>query len=169
MGFEGVSLTQRSRRVAVAVKLTAPRAKGGATAPLRFRQLRRASRSGMMLDEIRAGIGHLTVKPEEIEPEIVRVKPSSAFRLHRDEIRRLVQQSRASNPRMFGSVLRGRDTESRSVDSAAVSAIRSIIDDERAHCDRVGFESTAGLFWPGILRPLVSWATETVIWLGMRL
>jgi demethoxyubiquinone hydroxylase (CLK1/Coq7/Cat5 family) len=56
-----------------------------------------------------------------------------------------------------------------SIDSAAVSAIRSIIDDERAHRDSAGFESTAGLFWPRILRPLVSWATETVIWLGMRL
>jgi ubiquinone biosynthesis monooxygenase Coq7 len=57
----------------------------------------------------------------------------------------------------------------RSIDSAAVSAIGLIIDDERAHCDRAGLESTAGLFWPRILRPLVSWATETVIWLGMRL
>jgi hypothetical protein len=26
---------------------------------------------------------------------------------------------------------------------------------ERAHCDRAGLESTAGLFWPRILRPLV--------------
>ena len=57
----------------------------------------------------------------------------------------------------------------RSVDPAAVSAIRSIIDDERAHRDRAAFQSTAGLFWPRILRPVVSWATETVIWLGMRL
>jgi ubiquinone biosynthesis monooxygenase Coq7 len=56
----------------------------------------------------------------------------------------------------------------RAVDSAAVSAIRSIIDDERTHRDRAGFESTAGLFWPRVLRPLVSWATEAVIWLGMR-
>jgi hypothetical protein len=32
MGFEGVSLIQRYLRVAVAVKLTAARAKGGATA-----------------------------------------------------------------------------------------------------------------------------------------
>ena len=44
------------------------------------------------------------------------MKPSSAFRLHRDEIRRLVQQSRASNPRVFGSVLRGGDTESSDLD-----------------------------------------------------
>jgi 3-demethoxyubiquinol 3-hydroxylase len=57
----------------------------------------------------------------------------------------------------------------RLVDPAAVSAIRSIIDDERAHRDRARFQSTAGLFWPRILRPLVNWATETVIWLGMRL
>jgi hypothetical protein len=61
---------------------------------------------------MRAGAGHLSVKSAEVEPETARVKPSSAFRLHRDEIRRLVQQSRASNPRVFGSVLRGRDTES---------------------------------------------------------
>ena len=57
----------------------------------------------------------------------------------------------------------------RLVDPAAVSAIRSIIDDERAHRDRARLQSTAGLFWPRILRPLVSWATEAVIWLGMRL
>jgi 3-demethoxyubiquinol 3-hydroxylase len=57
----------------------------------------------------------------------------------------------------------------RLADPAAVSAIRSIIDDERAHRDIAGFQSTAGLIWPRILRPVVSWATETVIWLGMRL
>jgi predicted nucleotidyltransferase len=50
------------------------------------------------LDRVRAGIGH------------------QAFRLHRDEIRRLVQQSRASNPRVFGSVLHARDTESSDLD-----------------------------------------------------
>jgi uncharacterized protein len=63
-----------------------------------------------------AGIGHLSVKSEEIEPEIVRMKQSSAFTLHRDEIRRLVQQSRASNPRVYDSVLRGGDTESGDLD-----------------------------------------------------
>jgi predicted nucleotidyltransferase len=44
------------------------------------------------------------------------VRPSSALTLHRDEIRRLVQQARAINPRVFGSVLRGRDTESSDLD-----------------------------------------------------
>jgi uncharacterized protein len=44
------------------------------------------------------------------------VRPSSALKLHRDEVRRLVQQARAINPRVFGSVSRGRDTESSDLD-----------------------------------------------------
>jgi uncharacterized protein len=44
------------------------------------------------------------------------VRPSSALKLHRDEVRRLVQQARVVNPRVFGSVLRGRDTESSDLD-----------------------------------------------------
>jgi uncharacterized protein len=44
------------------------------------------------------------------------VKPSTALILHRNEIRRLVEQSRARNPRVFGSALRGRDTESSDLD-----------------------------------------------------
>jgi len=56
-----------------------------------------------------------------------------------------------------------------SLDLAAVSAIRSTYDDELAHYDRAAVESRAGLFWSRLLRPVVSWATEAVIWLGMRL
>ena len=56
-----------------------------------------------------------------------------------------------------------------SVDLAAVSAIRLIYADELAHRDRAALESKAGMFWSRLLRPLVSWATESVIWLGMRL
>jgi predicted nucleotidyltransferase len=33
------------------------------------------------------------------------MKPSEALRLHREEIRRVVESRRASNPRVFGSVL----------------------------------------------------------------
>ena len=44
------------------------------------------------------------------------MRPSSALKLHRDEVRRLVQQARVVNPRVFGSVLRGRDTESSDLD-----------------------------------------------------
>lgn len=47
---------------------------------------------------------------------MIRVKPSKALILHRDEIRRLVQQNRAGNPRVFGSVLHGRDTERSDLD-----------------------------------------------------
>jgi len=36
--------------------------------------------------------------------------------LHRDKIRQLVGRSRASNPRVFGSVLDGRDTDQSDLD-----------------------------------------------------
>jgi hypothetical protein len=44
------------------------------------------------------------------------VKPSQALALHRREIRELVEQNRARNPRIFGSVLYGRDTETSDLD-----------------------------------------------------
>ena len=44
------------------------------------------------------------------------MKPSQAVALHRREIRQLVEQSRARNPRIFGSVLHSRDTESSDLD-----------------------------------------------------
>src|ERR1700730_10711566 len=39
------------------------------------------------------------------------VKPSKVLQLHRDEVRRLVEECKARNPRIFGSVLHGRDGE----------------------------------------------------------
>lgn len=42
--------------------------------------------------------------------------PSQAFALHRDAIRNLVQRFRVSNPRVFGSVLHGTDTEDSDLD-----------------------------------------------------
>lgn len=44
------------------------------------------------------------------------MKPSEALRLHRDEIRRVVELNGARNPRVFGSVLRGDDTNSSDLD-----------------------------------------------------
>ncbi len=44
------------------------------------------------------------------------MKPSKALHLHRDEVRRLVEQRRARNPRVFGSVLHGRDREDSDLD-----------------------------------------------------
>lgn len=38
------------------------------------------------------------------------MKPSVALNAHRAEIRRIVESNRASNARVFGSVLRGEDT-----------------------------------------------------------
>jgi predicted nucleotidyltransferase len=39
------------------------------------------------------------------------MKPSLAFEAHREEIRRIVETNRGLNPRVFGSVVRGEDTE----------------------------------------------------------
>lgn len=44
------------------------------------------------------------------------MRPSQALALYRREIRELVEQSRARNPRVFGSVLHGRDTEKSDLD-----------------------------------------------------
>ena len=44
------------------------------------------------------------------------MKPSEAFRAHRDLIRRVVEQHRARNARVFGSVLHGDDTEQSDLD-----------------------------------------------------
>jgi predicted nucleotidyltransferase len=44
------------------------------------------------------------------------MKPSEALRLHRTEIRSIVESRRALNPRVFGSVLRGEDTEDSDLD-----------------------------------------------------
>jgi hypothetical protein len=39
------------------------------------------------------------------------MRPSEALQLHREEIRRIVESRCATNPRIFGSVLHGEDTE----------------------------------------------------------
>ena len=44
------------------------------------------------------------------------MKPSQALQSHRDAIRRVVLAHRASNPRVFGSVLLGQDTENSDLD-----------------------------------------------------
>lgn len=55
------------------------------------------------------------------------------------------------------------------VDSAAASAISSIVVEEQEHHDRSANHSKSGQFWPAVLTPIVSASTEAVIWLGMRL
>ena len=44
------------------------------------------------------------------------MKPSQAFRLHRADIHRVVEQNCARNPRVFGSVVHGEDTEGSDLD-----------------------------------------------------
>ena len=44
------------------------------------------------------------------------MKPSEAFRAHRDDIRRVVERHRARNVRVFGSVLHGDDTDGSDLD-----------------------------------------------------
>jgi hypothetical protein len=44
------------------------------------------------------------------------MKPSEALQQYRSEIRRIVSENRSSNPRVFGSVLHGRDTERSDLD-----------------------------------------------------
>jgi predicted nucleotidyltransferase len=44
------------------------------------------------------------------------MKPSLAFEAHRADIRRIVEANRGLNPRVFGSVLHGNDTEESDLD-----------------------------------------------------
>ena len=44
------------------------------------------------------------------------MRPSEALNRHREDIRSIVQSNRANNPRVFGSVLRGEDTEGSDLD-----------------------------------------------------
>ncbi|HWZ52343.1 MAG TPA: nucleotidyltransferase family protein [Granulicella sp.] len=44
------------------------------------------------------------------------MRPSQALHLHREEIRRIVASRHARNPRVFGSVLHGDDTEESDLD-----------------------------------------------------
>ncbi|BDT68615.1 hypothetical protein os1_28000 [Comamonadaceae bacterium OS-1] len=44
------------------------------------------------------------------------MKPSDALQTHRGRIRQIVESHRASNPRVFGSVVHGDDTEGSDLD-----------------------------------------------------
>ena len=44
------------------------------------------------------------------------MKPSQALQLHRDAIRRVVENNDACNPRVFGSVVSGDDNENSDID-----------------------------------------------------
>ena len=44
------------------------------------------------------------------------MKPSEALRSHREDIRRVVERNHTKNPRVFGSVLSGQDTNDSDLD-----------------------------------------------------
>ncbi len=44
------------------------------------------------------------------------MKPSVAYRLHREAIRQIVERHHVTNPRIFGSVLHGQDTDDSDLD-----------------------------------------------------
>lgn len=44
------------------------------------------------------------------------MRPSEALRLHRKEVKHIIKQHHAVNPRVFGSVLNGKDTEKSDLD-----------------------------------------------------
>jgi predicted nucleotidyltransferase len=44
------------------------------------------------------------------------MKPSVAYQQHRDAIRQIVERHHAKNPRIFGSVLHGQDTDESDLD-----------------------------------------------------
>lgn len=44
------------------------------------------------------------------------MKPSIAYQRHREAIQQIVERHRAKNPRIFGSVLHGQDTEESDLD-----------------------------------------------------
>jgi ubiquinone biosynthesis monooxygenase Coq7 len=54
-------------------------------------------------------------------------------------------------------------------DPSAVAAIQAIIQDEKLHHDQSASHVHADGLWYKVLSPIVSGATEAVIWLGMRL
>ncbi|SAL07572.1 DNA polymerase beta subunit [Caballeronia calidae] len=58
---------------------------------------------------------YLTIVSKRNTPENF-VKPSIALNAHRAEIRRIVEDNRATNARVFGSVLHGEDTEESDLD-----------------------------------------------------
>jgi ubiquinone biosynthesis monooxygenase Coq7 len=55
------------------------------------------------------------------------------------------------------------------VDQRAVDALSDIIRDEQDHHDISASRLAPGSWWTTIINPVVSGATEAVIWLGMRI
>jgi ubiquinone biosynthesis monooxygenase Coq7 len=55
------------------------------------------------------------------------------------------------------------------LDPEAHAAVAAIVEEEQQHHDSANLESLQGRFWPRVLMPIVSGATEFVIWAGLKL
>ena len=60
------------------------------------------------------------------------MRPSAALELHREDIRRIVASRHARNPRVFGSVLHGKDTEDSDLDILVDTTSRTSLFDLNA-------------------------------------
>jgi len=83
------------------------------------------------------------------------MRPSEALRAHRNDIYRVIQQNRAHNPRIFGSILRGEDIDGSDLDLLVDPMPGATLFDMGAI--QVELEDTLGVpvdvLTPGDLRP----------------
>jgi ubiquinone biosynthesis monooxygenase Coq7 len=56
-----------------------------------------------------------------------------------------------------------------SLDAGAYAAVAAIVLEETEHHDTANLDLQQGRFWPRLIMPVVSAATEAVIWLGLKL
>src|SRR5688572_13553328 len=78
------------------------------------------------------GIAHACTRIEEDRA----MRPSIALARHRDTIRQVIEDNRATNPRVFGSVLRGDDVETSDLDILVDPASNmSLFDLGAIHCE----------------------------------
>ena len=55
------------------------------------------------------------------------MKPSESLELHRSAIRSAIEKNDACNPRVFGSVLHGDDTENSDIDLFRADILREVV------------------------------------------
>jgi uncharacterized protein len=94
------------------------------------------------------------------------MKPSSVLQHHRQDIYQLVQQNHVKNPRVFGSVLHGLDTETSDLDILVErTEITSLMDMARLQSDLESLLGvavdvvTAGDLHPKLRQKILSEAT----------
>lgn len=85
------------------------------------------------------------------------MKPSEALQKHRIEILKIIAEHTVSNPRVFGSVVRGEDTEDSDLDILVDASERTsyfdIVSAEQQIEDLIGFE--VDLISVGELKPRI--------------